>query len=160
MTLPTRALAIGIALSIASVALAEERAHPTCDAIVKPDDLEAHSKHPWRNAPGIRLNGDVAVCAYYQQEVPAGLSLSVHEDPQRLEFEHARQFYKEAHDAKEMRDAYYVRLAATAPFEPSWGLIAHEGSRTYRIEGIPEAGDAETAKKMAREMLERALKVF
>lgn len=145
---------------LSTSAHADDRAHPACDAIVKPEDLSTHSRHPWRGAPGIRLPGDVAVCAYYQDEVPGGLSLSVHEDPERNEFTSARQYYKEVRDASDLRDAYYFRLASTAPFEPSWGLVAHDGKRTYRIEGVPEAGDAEAARKMAREIIERTMKVF
>jgi len=154
------ALLAGAALCFASISIAQERAHPACDAIVQPDELSAHSRHPWRSAPGIRLAGDVAVCAYYQDEVPAGLTLSVHEDPERQEFDNARTYFKDVQSASDLRDAYYVRLASTAPFEPSWGLVAHDGTRTYRIEGIPEAGDAAAARKMAREIIERMMRVF
>ncbi|HZP14168.1 MAG TPA: hypothetical protein VFB36_17255 [Nevskiaceae bacterium] len=143
-----------------TLAHADDRAHPACDAIVKPDDLSAHSRHPWRGAPGIRLPGDVAVCAYYQDEVPAGLTLAVHEDPERHEFNSARSYFRDVQNATDLRDAYYFRLASTAPFEPSWGLVVHDGKRTYRIEGIPEAGDADAARKIAREIIERTMKVF
>ena len=160
MTRLTRALVIGAAISIPAGAIAEERAHPVCEAIVRPIELSAHSRHPWRNAPGIRLADDIAVCAYYQDEVPAGFSFSVSNDAQRREFDSARHSFNEVHAARDLGDAYYVRLAATAPFEPSWGLIVHDGARTYRVEGIPEAGNAAAAQKLAREMMERAMKVF
>jgi hypothetical protein len=156
----SRALLIGAAICITGAARAEERAHPACDAIVKPDELSEHSRHAWRGAPGIKLDGDIAVCAYYQDEVPAGLSLSVREDPERREFTNARQYFKDVREASDIHDAYYVRLASTDPFEPSWGLVAHEGSRTYRIEGVPEAGNADAARKIAREIIERTMKVF
>ncbi len=115
---------------------------------------------PGAGAPGIGVPGDVAVCSYYQDEVPAGLTLAVHEDPERHEFSSARQYYRNVEDAKDLRDAYYFRLASTAPFEPSWGLVTHDGTRTYRIEGVPEAGDAEAARKIAREIIERTMRVF
>ena len=156
----TRALLAGAAIFVQANAIAEERGHPTCDAIVQPDELETFSGHVWRGAPAIKLTGDIAVCAYYQAEAPAGLTLSVHEDPERQEFTNARQYYKDVQDAKDLRDAYYFRLASSAPFAPSWGLIAHEGKRTYRLEGVPEAGKADVARKMAREIIERTMKVF
>ena len=155
-----RGLFFCAAICIQSGANAEERGHPACDAIVKPDELSNHSHHAWRGAPGIKLRGDIAVCSYYQDEVPAGLTLSVHEDSERQEFTNARGYYKDVRDATDIRDAYYFRLAATDPFEPSWGLVAHDGSRTYRIEGIPEAGNPDAARKVAREIIERTMKVF
>ena len=157
-----RALLLAGAACGPCTAIADDAAaHPACDFLVRPDEISAYSGHSWRSAPGIRLNGDVAVCAYYQDEVPGGLSLSVHEDPEQHEFRNAREYYTHVQDADDVHaKAFYFRLASTAPFEPAWGMVLHAGNRTYRVEGVPEAGDAARARTTAREILQRTVKVF
>jgi hypothetical protein len=137
-------------------------AHVACDMLVAPDSLSAHSQHGWREGPPIMLRGDVVVCNYYQEQAPAGLSLSVRVDPEKHDYQNARELYGRTAQAAAglPGEAFYFRHPATAPFAPSWGLVLHVGQRTYRVEGVPEAENAEEARTLAREMMERALKRF
>ncbi len=162
MTPAARAALLG-ALLCGSVAHAERLpAHAACDALVSPDQLSAHSQHPWRKGAPILLRGDVLVCNYYQDEAPAGLSLAVRDDPDKRDFGNARALYGAGAQAAANLggEAFYFRYAATSPFAPFWGLVLHARGRTYRVEGIPEADNAAAARDIARDMIARTLKRF
>jgi hypothetical protein len=135
---------------------------PACELLVAPDVLSAHSRHAWRLGAPLMLKGDIAVCNYYQEDVPAGLAVSVRHDPEKRDFENARELYgRHATAAPDLPgEAFFYRHPAAAPFAPSWGLVVHKGHRTFRVEGIPEADNAEQARQLAREIIERALARF
>ncbi len=145
-----------------SPALSADLRQISCDALVGPDVLSAHSGHAWRQGVPIYLQGDLIACNYYQEETLGGLSLAVRTDPEKRDFANAREtFGREVHPAAGLPgEAFFYRHQATAPFADSWGLMVHAGGRTYRLEGVPEAGNAEQAQKLAREIVERALTRF
>ena len=163
-----RAFAGAALLGVSLAALPVGAAHaqhdapdPACDALVQPDRIAAHSGHGWHAGPGLWIGGDKLACNYYQDEVPAGLSLSVRPDPQKREYALAHQVYAQtAERADGPGEAFYFRYDAAPPFQPSWGLVVYAGSQTYRLEGVPEAGDAKRARVLALEIIERTLKKF
>jgi len=108
------------------------------------------------------VRGDIAACNYYQDEVPAGLSLAVRDDPEKKDYENARETYaRELHDVDGLPGpAFSYRHRAAAPFADSWGFVVHADGRTYRVEGVPDAGNADEAQKVARGIVERALTKF
>jgi hypothetical protein len=133
-----------------------------CDRLIQPNVLAQHSQHAWRRGAPIRLPNDLANCNYYQEEVPGGLSLAVRADPEGKEFRNAQEMHA-GHALEELGErhrAFYFRVAGSAPFQPSWGIIVHARSKTYHLEGVPEAGDAEAARRMAREIVLRTMKRF
>ena len=134
---------------------------PACDALVRPERIGAHSGHAWRAGPGLWIGGDKLACNYYQNDVPAGLLLSVRLDPQKQEYELAHQLFAQTAESVDgPGEAFYFRNNAQPPFQPSWGLVVHTGNQTYRLEGVPEAGDAQRARALALEIIERTLKKF
>ena len=156
-----RAAAI-VGAIISSSASAANLHQLSCDALIGTDVLSAHSGHAWRQGKAIVLQGDLATCNYYQEEVPAGLSLGVRNDPERKDLQNAREtFARELQPAPGLPgEAFFYRHRALAPFADSWGLVVHSGGRTYRLEGVPEANNAEQAQKVARDIIERALTKF
>ena len=150
------------AVLLSTAAMAQNDVNPACDVLVQPESLAALSGHAWRSGPGIMLNNDKLACNYYQDDIPAGLSLSVHVDPQQQEFKAAQQLHAQtAESISNLGDAaFYFRLASTEPFQPSCGLVVSANDKTYRLEGVPEAGNAERARAFARELLLRVMKKF
>ena len=150
------------ALSAVPASAQQNRSHPLCDALVQPDQLAALSGHAWRSGQGIGLNNDKLVCNFYQDEAPAGLALSVRLDPQKREFNAARELHVRAAESVSGigDDAFYFRLASIEPFAPTWSLVVYANEETYRLEGVPEAGNAERARNYARELVLRVMKKF
>src|SRR5882724_12076206 len=148
------------ALFITPAAAQQETRNPACDELVQPEQLAALSGHAWRSGPGISLGNDKLVCNYYEDDVPAGLSLLVHSDPRQQAFRAAQEL--RAHIAENVAGlgdaAFIFRLASTEPFQPSWGLIVSANDETYRLEGVPEAGNPERARAFARELISRVMK--
>jgi hypothetical protein len=138
----------------------QETRNPACDELVQPEQLAALSGHPWRSGPGISIGSDKLVCNYYQDDVPAGLSLLVHADPRQQAFRAAQDLRVGIAERVEgLGDAAFAfRLASTEPFQPSWGLIVSANDEVYHLEGVPEAGDAARARAFARELMLRVMK--
>jgi endonuclease YncB( thermonuclease family) len=151
-----------LAALLAIPALAASGPHPECDPLVRPDQLSTHSRHPWKAGIGIWIPGDKLACNYYQDEAVAGLSLSVRPDAKKEEFQSARLRY--ANTAQSVGglgdEAFYFRLDASAPFQPSWGLVVYAKQQTYRLEGVPEAGKADAARGYARDLIVRTMQKF
>jgi hypothetical protein len=152
-------LGMGLQLIVTAATAKPPPPSPLCGPLVRPDLLAAHSGQHWRPGSGIQLKGDTLACSYYQKDPPAGFSLSVRNDAQQNEFNAAIKTHERGlQSVSDLGDeAFFFRQASSEPFQPSWGLVVRAKKKTYRIEGVPEAGNADEARALARAIIERAM---
>lgn len=132
-----------------------------CDALVEPRQLVELTGYAWLPGGGVWFPGDIMVCNYYPDETPLAFQLVVRPDGNGKDFRAAQaRFGTAATPLGDLGQAFFYRVDSKEPFQPFWGVAARAKGRFYRVQGMPEAGDAAGAQKFLRSVLERAMQRF